>query len=158
VTWSIFRQMALEGGASSFSPSSRTRKLMALRRISPREFHTIAILWNWWIRVFIELHDCAGWGSSRVAFSAEIASSHVGFPPLLAGLFRLAESKKPVPENSKREQFAQLIVKGVSTTKAYVSADFPPRGARQSAARMLLNAVVCSRIRELQEAISAALA
>jgi phage terminase small subunit len=70
----------------------------------------------------------------------------------------LAESKKPVPENSKWEQFAQLIVKGVSATKAYVSAGYSPKGVRQSAARMPLNAVVCSRIRELQEAISAALA
>jgi hypothetical protein len=31
----------------------------------------------------------------------------------------------------------------------------PPKGAPQSAARLLLNAVVCSRVRELQEALSA---
>ena len=60
----------------------------------------------------------------------------------------------PVLECSKHEQFAQLIVKGVSATKAYVSAGYSPKGARQSASRMLTFADVCSRVRELQEAIS----
>jgi Terminase small subunit len=61
----------------------------------------------------------------------------------------------PVIDNSKHEQFAQLIVKGVCATKAYTSAGYSAKGAQQSGARLLLNAQVCSRIRELQEAISA---
>jgi phage terminase small subunit len=62
----------------------------------------------------------------------------------------------PVLGNIKHEQFALLLVKGVSATKAYVSAGYSPKGAQQSAARLLSNAEVCSRVRELQEAVSAA--
>jgi Terminase small subunit len=60
-----------------------------------------------------------------------------------------------VKEHSKHEQFAQLVSKGVSATKAYVSVGYSPKGARQSASRMLKNADVRSRVRELQEANSA---
>jgi hypothetical protein len=56
---------------------------------------------------------------------------------------------------SKHEQFAQLVVKGVRATKAYVSAGYSPKGARQSASRMLKNADVRARVRELKEANSA---
>jgi phage terminase small subunit len=38
--------------------------------------------------------------------------------------------------NSKHEQFAQAVAKGVSATKAYVSAGYSDKGAKQSAARM----------------------
>ena len=55
----------------------------------------------------------------------------------------------------KHEQFAQLLAKGVSATKAYVSVGYSPNGARQSASRMLTKAMISSRIRELQEANSA---
>jgi Terminase small subunit len=61
----------------------------------------------------------------------------------------------PIIDNSKQDQFAQLVVKGVSATKAYISAGYSPKGASTSAARMLAIAPVCSRVRELQEAISA---
>jgi hypothetical protein len=47
-----------------------------------------------------------------------------------------------VMERSKHEQFAQLVSKGVSATKAYVSIGYSPKGARQSASRMLTNADV----------------
>jgi len=57
--------------------------------------------------------------------------------------------------NSKHEQFAQAIAKGVSATKAYVSVGYSEKGAQQSSARMLLNAVVCSRIAELQQTLAA---
>jgi phage terminase small subunit len=60
----------------------------------------------------------------------------------------------PALPNAKQAQFAQLLVKGVSATKAYVSAGYSPKGASGSAARMQGFASVCSRIRELQEAIS----
>ena len=60
-----------------------------------------------------------------------------------------------VLENSKHEHFAQLIAKGVSATKAYTSVSYSKNGAQQSASRMLLNAVVCSRIAELQAELSA---
>jgi Terminase small subunit len=61
-----------------------------------------------------------------------------------------------VLECSKHEQFALFVAKGLSATKAYVSAGYSPNGAQQSAARMLTNAKVRSRIRELRETLSAA--
>jgi hypothetical protein len=57
--------------------------------------------------------------------------------------------------NSKHEHFAQAIAKGVSASKAYVSAGYSAKGAKQSAARMLTNADHCSRIRELQQTFAA---
>ena len=57
--------------------------------------------------------------------------------------------------NSKHEHFAQAIAKGVSASKAYVSAGYSPKGAKQSAARMRTNADLCSRIRELQATLAA---
>jgi hypothetical protein len=61
-----------------------------------------------------------------------------------------------VLECSKHEQFALFVAKGLSATKAYVSAGYSPKGAQQSAARMLTNGKVRSRVRELQETLSAA--
>jgi hypothetical protein len=60
-----------------------------------------------------------------------------------------------VLENSKHEQFALLVAKGVSASKAYVSAGYSAAGAKVSASRLLTNANVCSRIREIQETLSA---
>jgi len=57
--------------------------------------------------------------------------------------------------NSKHEHFAQAIAKGVSASKAYVSAGYSPKGAKQSAARMRTNADLRSRIRELQATLAA---
>lgn len=60
-----------------------------------------------------------------------------------------------VLDNSKHEHFAQLVAKGVSATKAYTSAGYSDKGAQPSGARLLLNAMVCNRIREIQETFSA---
>src|ERR1019366_8715419 len=60
-----------------------------------------------------------------------------------------------VLDNSKHEHFAQLVAKFVSATKAYTSAGYSDKGAKQSAARLLTNADLCARIRELQETLSA---
>ena len=60
-----------------------------------------------------------------------------------------------VLDNSKHEHFAQLVAKGVSATKASTSAGYSDKGAKQSAARLLTNADLCARIRELQETLSA---
>jgi hypothetical protein len=60
-----------------------------------------------------------------------------------------------VLNNSKHEQFAQLIAKGVNATKAYVSAGYSGNGARGGAARLNAKATVCARIRELQKTLSA---
>jgi hypothetical protein len=57
--------------------------------------------------------------------------------------------------NSKHEQFAQAIASGISATKAYISAGYSDKGAKQSAARMRTNADLCSRISELQETLAA---
>ena len=59
----------------------------------------------------------------------------------------------PLLTNSKHEQFAQLVAKGASATKAYVSAGYSKAGADASASRLLRNARVCSRIEELKAAI-----
>jgi hypothetical protein len=72
----------------------------------------------------------------------------VAFSALKSGLMAVLAS-------SKHEQFALLVVKGVSATKAYTLAGYSSKGARQSAARMLTNADIQARIREPQEAVSA---
>jgi hypothetical protein len=61
----------------------------------------------------------------------------------------------PVLSNSKREQFALAIAKGVSATKAYISVGYSECGAKQSAARLLRNAEVSSRVAQLQVELSA---
>jgi phage terminase small subunit len=60
----------------------------------------------------------------------------------------------PVLKCTKHEQFALFVVKGVSATKAYVSAGYSPKGAQQSATRLLQNAAVCARIKELKTAVA----
>jgi hypothetical protein len=61
----------------------------------------------------------------------------------------------PVLSNSRHELVALAIAKGVSATKAYISAGYSERGAKQSAARLLRNADVCSRVAELQAELTA---
>ena len=60
-----------------------------------------------------------------------------------------------VLKNSRHEHFAAAIAKGTSASKAYVLAGYSKKGAQQSSARLLLNAVICSRVSELQETLSA---
>jgi Terminase small subunit len=60
-----------------------------------------------------------------------------------------------VLNNSKHEQFAQLVAKGVNATKAYVSAGYSANGGRGGAARLYAKATVCARIRELQKTLGA---
>jgi phage terminase small subunit len=50
--------------------------------------------------------------------------------------------------NSKHEHFAQEVTKGVSATKAYVSAGYFKAGAKQNASRLITNDGVCARIKE----------
>lgn len=57
--------------------------------------------------------------------------------------------------NPKHEHFAQTLASGVSATAAYVKVYGPSGGAGQSAARLLKNAEICSRLLEIREAISA---
>jgi hypothetical protein len=59
-----------------------------------------------------------------------------------------------VLDNSKHEQFAQLVAKGVSATKAYISVGYSANGARAGAARLYAKATVCARIRQIQETLS----
>lgn len=56
--------------------------------------------------------------------------------------------------NPKHEHFAHLVAKGESAQKAYVVAGYSEQGAAQSAARLLRDAKVCSRIAELQVAVN----
>jgi hypothetical protein len=60
-----------------------------------------------------------------------------------------------VLDNSKHEHFAQAVAKGVSPSKAYTSAGYSGKGAAASATRMLKNANICGRIKELQTELSA---
>jgi hypothetical protein len=62
----------------------------------------------------------------------------------------------PSIDLNKQEQFAQLIAKGVSATKAYVTAGYSPKGAAQGGARLLRNVQVCARVRAIRERVSAA--
>src|ERR1035441_7173094 len=59
-----------------------------------------------------------------------------------------------VLSNCKHEQFAQLVVKGVSASKAYVSVGYSHAGAAQGAARLLRNAKVCSHVAEIRVALA----
>ena len=63
-----------------------------------------------------------------------------GFMPVLSGRY---------------EQFALFVAKGVGPGKAYTSAGYSARGARQGASRMLKRATVAARIREIQETLFA---
>ena len=56
--------------------------------------------------------------------------------------------------NSKHEHFAQEVAKGVSGTKAYVSAGYSKAGAKQNASRLITIDEVSARIKELQATIS----
>jgi hypothetical protein len=56
--------------------------------------------------------------------------------------------------NSKHEHFAQEVAKGVSATKAYVSAGYSKAGAKQNASRLITIDEVSARIKELQATIS----
>jgi hypothetical protein len=60
-----------------------------------------------------------------------------------------------VLDNSKHEQFAKLVAKGVSATKAYVSAGYSANGARVGGARLNAKATVRARIRQIQETLCA---
>jgi len=57
--------------------------------------------------------------------------------------------------SGRYEQFALLVAKGVGPGKAYTSAGYSARGARQGASRMLKRATVAARIREIQETLFA---
>jgi hypothetical protein len=59
-----------------------------------------------------------------------------------------------VLDNSKHEQFAQLVAKGVSATKAYISVGYSANGARTGAARLYARTTVCARIHQIQETLS----
>jgi hypothetical protein len=55
----------------------------------------------------------------------------------------------------KHERFALLVAKGVSATRAYVSAGYSVRGAAPSASRLLRDEKVRGRVREILETLSA---
>jgi len=59
----------------------------------------------------------------------------------------------PALKNNRHEKFCQGIVSGLSQPKAYTAAGYSGRGAKQSAARLLNNADVRSRVSELGQEI-----
>lgn len=56
--------------------------------------------------------------------------------------------------NPKHEQFALLVARGLSATKAYVQAGYSAHGARQSAHALLKHEDILLRISELRQEIS----
>lgn len=60
----------------------------------------------------------------------------------------------PILPHTKHEQFAQSVAKGMSATEAYISAGYSPAGAAASASRLLTNANVAARIKELKTAMA----
>ena len=60
----------------------------------------------------------------------------------------------PVLFNSKHERFAQNVTKGLSATKAYISAGYSKAGAKQNASRLMAKDDVLARIKELQTVIT----
>jgi phage terminase small subunit len=61
----------------------------------------------------------------------------------------------PVLAQPKHEQFAQSVAKGISATAAYISAGYSKAGAAASASRLMTNANVSARIKELKTAAAA---
>jgi phage terminase small subunit len=61
----------------------------------------------------------------------------------------------PVLAHPKHEQFAQSVAKGITATGAYISAGYSKAGAAASASRLMTNANVSARIRELKTATAA---
>jgi len=59
----------------------------------------------------------------------------------------------PKLSNIRHELFCQGLVSGLSQTKAYTGAGYSERGAKQSAARLLANTNVRSRVAELRREI-----
>jgi phage terminase small subunit len=57
--------------------------------------------------------------------------------------------------HTKHEQFAQSVAKGISATGAYISAGYSKAGAAASASRLMTNAKVSARIKELKTATAA---
>jgi len=60
----------------------------------------------------------------------------------------------PVLANARHERFAQLVASGKSGAEAYGLAGYSKRGAKQSARRLLTNAYLRLRIKELQSALA----
>jgi hypothetical protein len=60
----------------------------------------------------------------------------------------------PVLSNSKHEQFALAIAKGVGLAEAYISTGYSECGAKQSAARLLRNANIRYRVAQIQAELS----
>ena len=56
----------------------------------------------------------------------------------------------PALKNMRHELFCQGLVSGLSQTRAYIAAGYSERGAKQSAARLLNNPNVRSRLAELR--------
>ena len=61
----------------------------------------------------------------------------------------------PILLHTKHEQFAQSVAKGISATGAYISAGYSKAGAAASASRLMTNASVLARIKELKTATAA---
>jgi hypothetical protein len=61
----------------------------------------------------------------------------------------------PELPNPKHEKFAQNIARGLSPTEAYISAGYSRKGAHASAARLLHNATICTRLQALRSAMTA---
>ena len=59
----------------------------------------------------------------------------------------------PELRNVRREKFVQGLCRGLNQTQAYIAAGYSERGAKQSAARLLANADVRSRVAELRREI-----
>ncbi len=57
----------------------------------------------------------------------------------------------PCLPNPRHEQFAQAVARGLSAKDAYLSAGFAAGGATQSASRLLRNANISARVKELQD-------
>ena len=62
----------------------------------------------------------------------------------------------PALSSSKLELLAQGVAKGLSAVDAYVKAGYAKSGARQCASRLLTNANISTRIKEIQTRVSAA--
>ncbi len=55
-------------------------------------------------------------------------------------------------ENSRHEEFCQLVASGRSQTVAYIEAGFSEKGANANASRLIANDSISARITELQAA------
>ena len=105
-----------------------------------------------------------GWDKARIARAPFGASRHFhlkgaelkcSYPTHFAPHYNVSMSKNTQTKlNQRQEIFAQEIALGKTQESAYIAAGYSEKTARVGASRMLTNANISARVRELQSQTS----